>query len=89
MKSLYEIISESSVEINQKDDPGKKQFIDMIESTGLDIIMGNDVHPNTSDNEFNIKIEELQNAWYDIIHHLEKQGFIRINGIKVNKILNT
>lgn len=72
----------------QQMDACKEDVIRTISEYSLDFAIGTYIRPTSEDQEFNDKIEAFANSFYDLVRYLEKEGFVRINGIQVSRVLN-
>lgn len=72
----------------QQMDACKENVIDTISNYSIDFAIGTYIRANSEDQEFNEKIDAFTNSYYDLIRYLEKEGYIRINGVQVSRVLN-
>lgn len=72
----------------QQMDACKENVINTISNYSIDFAIGTYIRANSEDQEFNEKIDAFTNSYYDLIRYLEKEGYIRINGVQVSRVLN-
>lgn len=94
MRDLVEVLKESlaydqaSKTYSPVTDRTKIYIINRIMETGVDDVIGDQLLPNSGDDEFNEKIQNLRQAFDEVLFHLEKDGLIQINGYKIQKLRN-
>lgn len=72
----------------QQMDACKENVINTISNYSIDFAIGTYIRANSEDQEFNEKVDAFTNSYYDLIRYLEKEGYIRINGVQVSRVLN-
>lgn len=72
----------------QQMDACKENVIDTISNYSIDFAIGTYIRANSEDQEFNEKVDAFTNSYYELIKYLEKEGYIRINGVQVSRVLN-
>ena len=94
MRNLADVIHESlamdiaSKSYNAKSDQSKLRTINRIMETGIDGVLGDQLRADSEDEDYNEKLRNLQQAFKNVISHLEKDGLIQINGFRIQKLRN-